>query len=1050
LAERQLTTRLANYAFLLFFGVYAAASIVWLLSGIPPVLAAHSSSIHAAFHRWGGGDRAYLVASAGTLNQKAAPSSRAQPAKELAFRAATPVVVQFENADAGVAHNLSIYRDSAATDRVFRGPVTTRKATVDYRFTLPTPGTYFFRDDLHPNLHGTVTVVDRAAGPPAWLGHVPGVAAIARGAAVDAHLVRPTAEVILSYLFSLLSVALGVLLISIRTNDLAARLLALGMVGTAAVFNFTGHALLEEIPGLAVPIHDNFHIAAGLAYVYALMVFPDGRLVPRWTRRHWFRWPLRIAYFVAITWAVLYNKSRLHGDPTGFVLFFGVLIPVAGITSQALRLRRASSATERQQSRVLIWALSIALGVALLLAGLGLVIGKAALEAQTEAQLKELPFLVFPVLFAMIPITLTAVLVRYRLWDIDRVINQTLVYGALTGVLAVVYVISVGLLLLLLSPLTRKSNLALIGSTLAVAALARPLRDRVQSFIDRRFYRSRYDAARTLEAFSASVLDEIDLDTITSELRAVVQQTMQPARVTLWLRPEADQPPDDLGGPIAIDRDDPLVTHLEAVAGPLDLDQVEIASPARDALRTAGVRLVVPLVSRGKLIALLNLGPRLSDRPYSGDDRKLLHDLAAHAAPALRVARLLRQEEVALRDQGRLQEELRVAQLIQQRFLPRELPDLPGWKVTPYYRPARAVGGDFYDFIELPKGQVGIVIGDVTDKGVPAALVMATTHSILRAEAPRLVVPARVLQRANDLLVPDIPPNMFVTCLYGVLDPATGKLRFANAGHSLPYAQTAAGVVELRATGVPLGLLPEITYEEKNITLAPGDTLLLHSDGLIEAHDPERRMYGCPRLVRLLGAGPGGQELIGRLLADLDGFTGSGWEQEDDITLVTMQREAGDVEPRPGSDGEARRVLAEFELASRPGNERVAVERVAEAVQRLELPERRLDRLKTAVGEAAMNAIEHGNAGRPELPVRVRVTLSEADLSVWIVDQGGPRPLPEAETPEVEAKLDGRQAPRGWGLFLIKQMVDELRTSVDGQHHTVELVVHLKAADGQQ
>ena len=120
-----------------------------------------------------------------------------------------------------------------------------------------------------------------------------------------------------------------------------------------------------------------------------------------------------------------------------------------------------------------------------------------------------------------------------------------------------------------------------------------------------------------------------------------------------------------------------------------------------------------------------------------------------------------------------------------------------------YYGPARAVGGDFYDFIELPDGRIGIVVGDVTDKGVPAALIMARTQSVLRGEAPRLLSPVKVLERANEMLLPEMPARMFVTCLYMVLEPATGRVEFANAGHNLPYVRTADGVIELRATGMP-------------------------------------------------------------------------------------------------------------------------------------------------------------------------------------------------------------------------------------------------------
>ena len=235
-----------------------------------------------------------------------------------------------------------------------------------------------------------------------------------------------------------------------------------------------------------------------------------------------------------------------------------------------------------------------------------------------------------------------------------------------------------------------------------------------------------------------------------------------------------------------------------------------------------------------------------------------------------------------------------MASVIQQTLLPQSVPDLPGWEVSRYYQPAREVGGDFYDFLDLPTGETALVVGDVTDKGVPAALVMATTRAILRAAAERLIGPGEVLQRANDLLYPDIPPKMFVTCLYAVLEPEGGVLRYANAGHDLPYRRTATGLDELRATGTPLGLMPGMSYEEKEVTLLPGESVLLYRDGLVEAHNEKHEMFGFPRLRELMRTHPGGAALIDFLLGELAGFTGSGWEQEDDVTLVTLQRHAAD------------------------------------------------------------------------------------------------------------------------------------------------------------
>ncbi len=303
--------------------------------------------------------------------------------------------------------------------------------------------------------------------------------------------------------------------------------------------------------------------------------------------------------------------------------------------------------------------------------------------------------------------------------------------------------------------------------------------------------------------------------------------------------------------------------------------------------------LVMPLVSQGELVGLINLGPRLSQQDYSSDDRKLLSDLATQAAPAVRMAQMVRQQQVEALERERIAQELRVARIVQQTLLPEELPNLPGWQVTALYQPAREMGGDFYDFFYFEDGRMGIVVADVTDKGVPAALVMATARTLLRAAAERWESPGQILERVNDLLHPDIPDKMFVTCLYALLDPATGQLRFANAGHDLPYRRGANGVDELRARGMPLGLMPGMTYEEKEITLQPGDMVLFHSDGLVEAHNPDRDMFSFERLRDLMGTYPNPSTLIEYLLEKLAEFTGPDWEQEDDVTLVTLRREVG-------------------------------------------------------------------------------------------------------------------------------------------------------------
>jgi serine phosphatase RsbU (regulator of sigma subunit)/anti-sigma regulatory factor (Ser/Thr protein kinase) len=511
---------------------------------------------------------------------------------------------------------------------------------------------------------------------------------------------------------------------------------------------------------------------------------------------------------------------------------------------------------------------------------------------------------------------------------------------------------------------------------------------------------------------------------------------------------------------------DPLLAYLQSAAGPVELAGLELESQAVDDLRAAGVVLVVPLISQGELIGTLNLGGRLSEQGYSIDDRRLLASLATQAAPAVRVAELVQERAGEIQVRERLEQEMRVATLIQQQFLPHELPQLPDWQVAAYYGPARAVGGDFYDFIELPDGRIGIVVGDVTDKGVPAALIMARTQSVLRGEAPRLVAPGEVLRRANEILLPEMPARMFVTCLYLVLEPTSGEVVYANAGHLPPYVRTADGVIELRATGMPLGLLPDMAYEERTAVIDPRQSVLLYSDGLIEAHGPAGDMFGFPRLRDLVAQERPGSELIDHLLEQLRAFVGRGWDQEDDITLVALQRTGGGEHPllvaaagapggtpaattAPGPSADelaGRRVLLTLTVPGEPGNERMAMARVAEAVASVGLGPARLERLKTAVSEATMNAIEYGSQSDPAVPVEIAVWATADDLVVTIADRGLSGPIPTAEQPDIDAKLAGEQKPRGWGLFLIEHMVDAMEVATEGTTQTVTLTMHLGGA----
>jgi serine phosphatase RsbU (regulator of sigma subunit)/ketosteroid isomerase-like protein len=296
---------------------------------------------------------------------------------------------------------------------------------------------------------------------------------------------------------------------------------------------------------------------------------------------------------------------------------------------------------------------------------------------------------------------------------------------------------------------------------------------------------------------------------------------------------------------------------------------------------------------RGELMGVAPSGRELAFMPvfiHRIEGGKIVEEWTANMglSELLRTQRL--EQEITERE--RVEQELKVARRIQQASLPKEVPQLEGWQITPFYRPAREVGGDFYDFHLLADGRVGLVVGDATGKGIPAALVMSTTCGMLQLAAQALASssPGEVLAQVNETLFARIPSNMFVTCFYAILDPKSGNLTYANAGHDLPYLDRNGDAEELKARGMPLGLMPGMGYEEKQTILEAGESALFYSDGLVEAHDPKGKMFGFPRL-RALVAEHGEERALGDfLMEELYSFVGEGWEQEDDITLLTLER----------------------------------------------------------------------------------------------------------------------------------------------------------------
>lgn len=388
---------------------------------------------------------------------------------------------------------------------------------------------------VSPGLHDWLHVEGMLGGP---------VGRVALRAADGAHDVPAGGQVVLDYLLSSLNLAFATTLLWLRPRDWTARLLAVALVGAAGVFNLTAQATIEQLPmtrGEAV-LQGGAHVVAGLAYLYALLLFPDGRPVPAWSR------PRRLALYLPVTVLTVLLSIAVDGPsrPAVLIVFFGLLVPLVGAAAQAYRVRRGGGVTGEAQARLLLWALlpSVMIGLAYL-AVAGLPATDAVFAGRHVPDPPTLLYRVFQPVFALIPVALFAGLLRYRLWSIERLLNRTVVYGAVTTVLAGLYgsfVLSAELMLgsVAASPLI-DSKPAVAVTTLVFAGMARPLRDRVQRFVDRRFNRRRYDALLTVERFRGCLRDEVDVASIADQLTAAVDRCIQPSHLSVWVRttPEA-------------------------------------------------------------------------------------------------------------------------------------------------------------------------------------------------------------------------------------------------------------------------------------------------------------------------------------------------------------------------------------------------------------------------------------------------------------------------------------------------------------------------------
>ena len=315
----------------------------------------------------------------------------------------------------------------------------------------------------------------------------------------------------------------------------------------------------------------------------------------------------------------------------------------------------------------------------------------------------------------------------------------------------------------------------------------------------------------------------------------------------------------------------------------------------RQSVMLLGLRsiLSVPLTQKNNLLGVIYVDNHLKSGIFSPSDLELLSAIASSAAIAIENARLYR---LAV-EKGRLERELQMARQVQLSLLPDETPQIPGWEFAATWLPARQVAGDYYDFINFDDGKVGVVIADVTDKGMPSALFMAMTRSVIRASVNNAQSPVAGIRNANRLICADTTGGMFVTLFYAQIDPILGSITYVNAGHNPPlYAHLhpqndELQLEELSRTGIALGVLPDMSFSEKTITLLPGESLLLYTDGVTDAHNNQEVDYGTGRLESFMkfSKGKSAEETITALIQSVQNFTQDS-KPFDDLTVAMIRR----------------------------------------------------------------------------------------------------------------------------------------------------------------
>jgi sigma-B regulation protein RsbU (phosphoserine phosphatase) len=563
----------------------------------------------------------------------------------------------------------------------------------------------------------------------------------------------------------------------------------------------------------------------------------------------------------------------------------------------------------RRRLRLLLGGGSVALSPAFCLIVAGKVLGRP---------LETFPVAVIGaclILMPVFPLTLAYVIVVDRAMDVRVAVRQGLRYAVTRGAIRTLVLLFIAGVAwnawnLLNDPTAnRPRKIQFIALGVAAAFVVPRFVKRAFDWTDRRFFREAYDVERVLTELSEEVQKIGETEPLLDTVLDRIGTTLHVDRLAVFLHegdrfvpsrsrgfdppPTVDFPASaealvrlrESGRPLRVRHDDP--------ESPLRRETITEDNRARLALVDA--ELVLPLNGKRDLLGVITLGPKKSEEPYSISDAKLLGSVAAQTGLALENSRLMATIVIEIAKREWIAREIDIARDVQKRLFPQKLPVIAGVDCAGACRPAQGVGGDYYDFLALSGGRLGVALGDVAGKGIPAALLMASLQASLRGQ--RLSGPADLAQlmtNLNFLIHEASPENRYATFFYGELDPKTRRLDYVNAGHNAPMILRAGGALErMRATGPVVGLVEGGRFGQESVSLAPGDVLLVYSDGISEAMNASDEEWGEEQLAAAARAAIpcGAQELIDKLFVAADGFV-AGAVQHDDMTVVVVSMSA--------------------------------------------------------------------------------------------------------------------------------------------------------------